>query len=136
MKDKELKIFIAMSRTLNKLNRMNNQLFREYDLTTGQYAVLEALYHKGEKSVGEIQNLILSTTGNMTVIIKNLKARDLISSCSDEKDRRLTLLNLTEKGRNLISEVFPKNEKLIEEYYSILSESEKSQLLLILSKFK
>lgn len=136
MKDKELKIFIAMSRILNKLNRLNNQLFREYKLTTGQYAVLEALYHKGDKSVGEIQELILSTTGNMPVIIKNLKARDLVSSCSGEKDKRVTILKLSEKGRKLISEVFPKNEKLIIDYFSKFDEGEKEKLLLILSKFK
>lgn len=136
MKDKDLKIFIGMSRTLNKLNRLNSQLFRDYDLTTGQYGVLEALYHKGNRSVGEIQEMILSTTGNMPVILKNLKARDLISTCRADKDRRLTIVSLTDEGRDLIEEVFPKNKEVIEGYFSRLSEDEKEKMLDLLSKFK
>ncbi|MDO5026625.1 MAG: MarR family winged helix-turn-helix transcriptional regulator [Tissierellia bacterium] len=136
MGNNELKIFIAMSRTLNKLNKLNNQLFREYSLTSGQYGVLEALYHKGDRSVGEIQEMILSTTGSMPVILKNLKARELISTCTDENDRRITIVSLTDEGRDLIKLVFPKNKKIIEDYFSKISGEEQEDIVKILSKFK
>lgn len=51
----QLKIFIGMSRALNKINRATNKVYAKYGLTSGQFAVLEALYHKGDLSVGEVQ---------------------------------------------------------------------------------
>lgn len=125
-----------MSRTLNKVNRLSNQVFRKYDLTTGQFAVLEALYHKGDRTVGELQELILSTTGNMPVIIKNLKERDLVESCKKVDDKRFTVISLTEEGKELISKVFPENKKLIEDFYSKISRKDQDKLLEILSVYK
>ena len=51
----ELKIFIGMSRAINKINRATNKIYTKYGLTSGQFAVLEVLYHKGDLSVGEVQ---------------------------------------------------------------------------------
>lgn len=136
MNNKGLKIFIAMSRALNKVNRQSSQVFRKFDLTTGQFAVLEALYHKGDRTVGELQELILSTTGNMPVIINNLKDRGLVESCKKIDDKRFTVISLTERGRELISKVFPENKIIIEEYFSKLSDEEQKSLLKMLLKFK
>lgn len=136
MDRKELKIFIAMSRTLNSLNRKSNEVFRKYGLTTGQFAVLEVLYHKGDLTVGEIQEFILSTTGNMPVIIKNLRNQKLIRTYKAVCDKRRTMVALTKKGNNLISKVFPENKTIIEDYFSILEDQEKETLLNLLSKYK
>lgn len=136
MNNKGLKIFIAMSRALIKVNRQSSQVFRKFDLTTGQFAVLEALYHKGDRTVGELQELILSTTGNMPVIINNLKDRGLVESCKKIDDKRFTVISLTERGRELISKVFPENRIIIEEYFSKLSDEEQKSLLKMLLKFK
>lgn len=136
MNNKGLKIFIAMSRALIKVNRQSSQVFRKFDLTTGQFAVLEALYHKGDRTVGELQELILSTTGNMPVIINNLKDRGLVESCKKIDDKRFTVISLTERGRELISKVFPENKIIIEEYFSKLSDEEQKSLLKMLLKFK
>ncbi len=136
MNNKGLKIFIAMSRALVKVNRQSSQVFRKFDLTTGQFAVLEALYHKGDRTVGELQELILSTTGNMPVIINNLKDRGLVESCKKIDDKRFTVISLTERGRELISKVFPENKIIIEEYFSKLSGEEQKSLLKMLLKFK
>lgn len=136
MNNKGLKIFIAMSRALVKVNRQSSQVFRKFDLTTGQFAVLEALYHKGDRTVGELQELILSTTGNMPVIINNLKDRGLVESCKKIDDKRFTVISLTERGRELISKVFPENKIIIEEYFSKLSDEEQKSLLKMLLKFK
>lgn len=115
---------------------MTNCIVRKYDLTTGQFAVLEALYHKGDRSVGELQNMILSTTGNMPVIIKNLKAMGYVESLKDPVDGRVTIIHLTDAGKMVIEKAFPENKQMIEEYFSKLSEEEKDQLLKMLAKYK
>lgn len=136
MERNELKIFIAMSRTLNEVNRQTNEICRKYNLTTGQFAVLEALFHKGDLSVGEIQEYILSTTGNMPVLIRNLKDANLIDTYKSKKDKRRTMVSLTDKGLDVISSAFPENKEVIEAYFSIISKKDQIKLLEILSDFK
>ena len=61
----ELKIFIGMSRAINKINRATNKVYGKYGLTSGQFAVLEALYHKGLVCRGSRK--VLSTSGTIPV---------------------------------------------------------------------
>ncbi len=131
---KSLKIFIGMSRFLNKINRVTGKIHQQYGLTTPQFGVLEALYHKGDLSIGEVQEKILSTGGTMPVIIRNLLREGLITKTKDSKDKRRAILNLTEKGRALMDKVYPKNEALIHSELSIWNEEEKDAILQLLSK--
>lgn len=136
MDKKDLKIFIALSRTLNKVNRLSAEVFKRHNLTTGQFAVLEALYHKGDKCVGEIQELILSTSGNMPVLIRNLETRGFVSTRPLESDRRSKLVSLTPEGREIIKKSFPENAQVMHDYFGRLSQEEKTTLLEILENFK
>lgn len=60
----------------------------EYNLTLGQFAVLEALYHKGDLTVGQVQRAILSSSGTVPVIVGNLEKRGYLARQTDEADRR------------------------------------------------
>ncbi|NRT87461.1 DNA-binding MarR family transcriptional regulator [Clostridium beijerinckii] len=59
------------------------------------------LYHKGDLRVSEILEKTLSTGGNMTVVIDNLAKDNLIERRPNPKDRRASLISLSEKGKNL-----------------------------------
>ena len=71
----DLKILIALHRVINAVDSKTIKLVKSYGLSLGQFAVLEVLYHKGEMTVGQVQKKILSTTGTMPVIIKNLEKK-------------------------------------------------------------
>lgn len=131
----ELKIFIGMSRALNKINRATNKVYSKYGLTSGQFAVLEALYHKGDLSVGEVQEKILTTSGTIPVIIKNLEKEGFLEKTNDEKDKRRYILHITEKGRELMDIVFPENEAIIISMISRWSREEQEQILKYMKKF-
>ena len=117
----DLKILIALHRVVNAVDSKTVKLVKSYGLSLGQFAVLEALYHKGEMTVGQVQKKILSSTGTMPVIIKNLEKRQFISHKEDENDKRKRLLYITDKGRDIISKVFPKNKEIVIEYSVILN---------------
>ena len=63
---------IAMHRIVNELDR-RTAIARKYGLTLPQFAVLEALYHKGDLSVGELKESVLSTDGTIPVVTRHLK---------------------------------------------------------------
>ncbi|MDY5049969.1 MAG: MarR family transcriptional regulator [Candidatus Mucispirillum faecigallinarum] len=125
----DLKILIALHRVVNAVDSKTIKLVKSYGLSLGQFAVLEVLYHKGEMTVGQVQKKILSTTGTMPVIIKNLEKRKLISHKEDENDKRKRLLYITDKGRDIISQVFPKNKEIIIDYFKNMEIDEKKEFL-------
>lgn len=76
------------------------------------------------------------TKGRITALISSLLDKEDIEITLDMKDRRKTLINLTEKGRNRIeTKIDEVNEKL-EYLIRDLSEEEVNVLLNILEKVK
>ena len=50
----DLRMVIALSRTMQVINRKQSRLINEYGLTMPQFGVLEALYHKGPLCINDI----------------------------------------------------------------------------------
>jgi len=132
--DLNLKALIALSRCTHNVHKREYKTIKEGGLTVSQFAVLEILYHKGDLRVCEIMKKILATGGNMTVVIDNLVKENLVKRCSDPKDRRVNLISITEKGRNLISGIFPKHLENINDIFSILTSEEKKNLIKLVKK--
>lgn len=132
----DLKILIALHRVVNAVDSRTIKLVKSYGLSIGQFAVLEVLYHKGEMTVGQVQKKILSSTGTMPVIIKNLEKRQFISHKEDENDKRKRLLYITDKGKELINEVFPKNKELIVDYFKTMKLDDKKEFLRLMKSLK
>lgn len=132
----ELKILIGVHRIANDLDRKTSRLLKKHDLTLGQFAVLECLYHKGDLTVGEIQDSILSTSGTITIIIDNLEKRGFIERVRKNTDRRSFIIHLTDEGRSLTSRAYPENEEMIINEMSIYTEEEKEKLVGLLRKYK
>lgn len=133
---KSMAVYISMSRVINTLRRENNKLILKHDLTLGQFAVMEALYSKGRLSTGEVMEKILSTSGNIPVIVKNLEKDGFISRNQDESDRRKYILSLTDKGKDLMDEIVPENLKFMDELISLWDDEDKEELIMLMNKFR
>lgn len=127
-------IIIALSKALKGTHEESLELFRENNITLSQFGVLEALYTKGFLTIQEIIDVVLTTSGNMTVVIKNLEKNGLVARESNPKDKRSYVVSLTPKGRELIKSIFPKHMKMLAKNLSILSKEEKDNLLATLKK--
>lgn len=128
------KFIIALSRALRAVHRDSELLFRQYDLTAAQFAVLEALYHKGDQTIGALIESILSTSGNMTVVVRNLEQHGLVQRTENPLDRRSFLVHMTEQGAALIADVFAKHMVLVEESLSPITREEKETVIRILRR--
>lgn len=129
-------ILIEMHRMMNRIDRQTAHIAAEYDLTLSQFGVLEALYHVGDLTVGEVKEKILSSDGTIPVVVKNLEKRGMLFRKQDPQDKRKSILSLTEQGRNVISRAYPENEKMIKEQMSVWTVEEKRQISLLLRKFR
>lgn len=129
-----MKILIGLHRNVNTLDKKTSQIAGEYNLTFSQFMVLEALYSKGDMSVGEVRERILSSVGTIPLIVNNLVKMNYVERLADKKDKRVSILHLTKEGRDVISKVAPKNEMMIEESMKVLDSEEKEKLLYLLKK--
>lgn len=132
--DLNLKTLVVLTRGTQSVRRKEIQTIKQGGLTPSQFGVLEALYHKGDLRIAEIIEKMLSTGGNMTVIIDNLEKEGLINRYQAKEDRRITIVSLTTKGRILVESIFPKHLENINNIFSVLSEDEKKTLINLMKK--
>lgn len=129
-----LKLVIALARTGNSEFRKTLNLLKKYKLTISQFGVLEALYHLGELCINQLIEKTLSTSGNMTVVVKNLERDGYIAKVQSPTDKRRWIIQISEKGSQLIETVFPEHLADLNQGFSNLDFSEKNELLRLLKK--
>ena len=129
-----LHLLIALSRTTKKVHGRSATVFGAGGLTTAQFGVLDVLYHKGARSIRQITQLVLSTGGNMTVVIRNMEKHGWITRCVDPGDRRSTVVSITEEGKRLFERIFPEHLKDLDNCFESLTEEEKDTLIALLKK--
>lgn len=132
--DLSMRIWIQLLRSFNKIRAKELKYIQGFDLTMMQFQVLEVLYHRGELNIGAITNLTMSTPGNITVVVKNLKKEGFIISTKDKNDKRTSILTISDKGKKVIEELFPNHAKNFEEYFEVFSKNEKETMYSLLRK--
>ena len=128
----------AQLRTLDtfiKLTRCTNSVLGRLadrntvgDLTWSQFAVLEALYHLGPMTQGEVSAKVLKSGSNMTTVIDNLERDGLVRRERDAQDRRVIHVHLTDEGSRRIAAVLPVHVAALVEEFSVLSPKEQETL--------
>lgn len=132
--DKTLLLFVIIQRTVQSLNRKMSPLIREDGLTVGQWDTLNVLYSNGPMTVNELIDKLLTSSGNIDVVINNLIKRGDIIKTVDKDDRRIRIIEITDKGKNIVKTSVPKHKKALNEIFNVLDDKEKDQLKFLLKK--
>ena len=135
-KNSDIHLQIILQKAVKSINNKIGKDFREKGITVSQFSVLDVLYTKGEMRVCELIEKALSTSGNITVVIKNMEQKGWLYKKTCPTDKRAFLVGLTDKGKKLFETLLPEHRNEIKNTYSILSSEEKQELIKILRKFK
>lgn len=73
-------------------------------LTRHQQAVLQLLSQHHEATIGELAALLSITSVAATKNIHRLEQKRLVMRVTDERDRRRTLIVLTDTGQDIVDE--------------------------------
>ena len=97
-------VFALMSGKLSAA--INRKLYRSFrklsiDITPEQWTVLYYLWSRDGVTQQELCNVTFKDKPSMTRLIDNLEKQQLVVSSPGVKDRRINLINLTDKGREL-----------------------------------
>ncbi|HEX6307123.1 MAG TPA: MarR family transcriptional regulator [Longimicrobiales bacterium] len=136
MNDQELalKLFVVLSRAHRAVERHSEQDISRHGLSSGEFAILEALYHKGPLLLGEVQRKILVSSGGVTYLVDRLEAEGLVERRECETDRRARYAALTRKGEQLMKRIFPGHAAALERAVSGLNAEEKKQAVELLRR--
>lgn len=107
---------------------------RSLELNYSDFGILEALLHKGPLPVNRLGPMVGLTTGSISVAIDRLEEKKLASRAFDDADRRVRVVQLTARGRALISRAFARHEEALEKIASPLSRGERIELMRLLKK--
>ncbi len=104
------------------------------DLGDSDFRVLEVLLHKGSLPVNAIGPKVWLTPGSISVAVDRLVKKGLVSRNDHPDDRRVRRVELTPKGRALITRGFGEHAAAMENVADVLSKSERLTLLRLLKK--
>lgn len=135
-KNAAVKSMVVMRKAFRTIDAKVSESYKEFELTPTQFAVLDVLYAKGTLKIGELINSMLVTSGNMTVVIKNMEKKGWVERIMCPNDKRSFLVSLTEEGERVIKKALPKHIERVEETFSVLTETEQEELIRLLKKFK
>lgn len=98
------------------------------------FALLEALLHKGPQPIHVIGKKILLTSGSLTTAVDRLEKKRLVERRWEHPDRRVCEIHLTAAGRRLIARAFRVHAAALEIAVAGINASERAQLLSLLKK--
>lgn len=104
------------------------------ELGDSDFRVLEVLLHKGPLPVNTIGPKVWLTPGSISVAVDRLVQKGLVSRQDQAGDRRVRQVELTAKGRTLITRGFREHAAAMGNVASILSKNERLTLLRLLKK--
>ena len=126
--------WLVLMKAHRTLTRHAQRSIEAPDMCLSDFAILEALLHKGPQSVKELGRRIDLTSGSMTTAIDRLETRRLVTRADHATDRRAWVIHLTPAGEALISRVFAGHEDAMDRAMRGLSKAERATLTDLLKR--
>lgn len=126
--------WLVLSKAARSVGGRAQESIAHTGLGTTDFAILEALLHKGPMPVNAIGKKLLLTSGSITTAVDRLVAKGYVARNDDPNDRRVRVVELTREGRVLIVPAFARHEKDLENIASVLTSAERTTLVNLLRK--
>ncbi|MCW7752850.1 MarR family transcriptional regulator [Desulfobotulus sp. H1] len=100
-------VLVALRRITQAIELHSRQLVRTHGLTGPQLIILEEIARHEEIAVTELARAISLSQATVTGILLRLERQGLVSRLRGTRDKRTTLLSITEKGQAILEEAPP-----------------------------
>lgn len=129
---------LGAAAALGRLNRraagLSGPTLAGHGLTPAQFGVLEALYRRGTMRICELITTVMMTSGNITVVLKNMRCAGLIVKTQCPHDRRAYFIALSDSGRALIERALPDHIRDVVALFGQLSPTDLADLKRLLDQ--
>lgn len=132
------KVSILMKRGALECEKISIPILGKYDLTIAQFKILKYLYSVPPASARliDLESFFSMTHPTVIGIVQNLEKKGLVSRIADQKHPRIRYLLLTDKAKELQSELMEVGDRIEVNLTQRLSESERMQLIQLLQKMQ
>ena len=117
-------VWLVMLKAMRALSRYAAAGIEGTGLGDSDFRVLEVLLHKGPLPVNTIGPIVDLTPGSISIAVDRLVAKGLVSRVESTEDRRVRIVALTSRGRDLIVTAFRKHAGQMKRVFSELSPEE------------
>jgi MarR family 2-MHQ and catechol resistance regulon transcriptional repressor len=117
-------VWLVMMKAMRALSRYASAGIEDTGLGLSDFGVLELLLHKGPLPVNAIGPMVDLTPGSISIAVDRLFAKGLVSRVESAEDRRVRIVALTSRGRELIVSAFRKHSGQMKRVFSELSPEE------------
>ena len=104
------------------------------NLTPTQFAALVRIAERGECSQNHLGRLTSMDVATIKGVVDRLRNKDLVALKPDPRDRRRTMIRLTEKAAGMIDQLHAIGRNISDETLRPLTENEKTRLIKLLKK--
>jgi MarR family 2-MHQ and catechol resistance regulon transcriptional repressor len=126
--------WLVMMKAMRTLTRYAAADIEETGLGLSDFGVLEVLLHKGPLPVNTIGPIVDLTPGSISIAVDRLFAKGLVTRVESTEDRRVRIIALTPRGKDLIVPAFRKHSGQMRRVFSELSAEELRDLEMALKK--
>ena len=128
-------VFLVLWKAASAVQSYAEESISELQMCGSDFAVLEALLHKGPLAVNEIGKKVLLTSGSITVAVDRLETKGLVERRAHRSDRRARIVHLTNAGRKLITRIYADHAADMERLAAAsLTRTEREKLIRLLKK--
>jgi len=117
-------VWLVMMKAMRALTRYAVAGIEETGLGLSDFGVLEALLNKGPLPVNTIGPIVDLTPGSIRIAVDRLFAKGLVTRVESTEDRRVRIVALTPRGKDLIVSAFRKHSGQMKKVFSGLSPEE------------
>ena len=97
-------------------------------LSMPQFSVMMQLHHRGNCAIGDISERFDITNAAASQLVDKLVQNGFIKRDEDPRDRRAKMLNLTDKGRDLIQRGIEERYRWVDELAGKLTAEERAKV--------
>ena len=117
-------LWVVMMKAMRALTKYATAGIEETGLGLSDFGVLELLLHDGPLPVNTIGPIVDLTPGSISIAVDRLVAKGLVSRVESAEDRRVRIVALTSRGKDLIVSAFRKHSGQMKKVFSELSPEE------------
>ena len=116
--------WLVMIKAMRAITRYGVAAIEGTGLGESDFRVLEVLLHKGPLPVNTIGPIVDLTPGSISVAVDRLVEKGLVSRVESTEDRRVRIVALTSRGKDLIVPAFRNHSSQMRKVFSELNAEE------------
>lgn len=126
-------VFVKVFKNITAIEEQVIRTEEYQKATANDMHVIEAIGMGKPKNMTSVAKSLSVTTGTLTISVNSLVKKGFVERVRSEEDRRVVLISLTEKGKQIFMKHQKFHEELVESIVNQLDEQEKILLQKVLS---